>query len=82
MPKLNSDQDMAKKQKGRKYKIDTRKWPGVYGYDSGKRTVREGKPDVCYYIAYRAERLRWEKIGWKSEGYTPPNSFGKAFGET
>lgn len=55
----------------KKYKIDSRKWPGVYGYDSDKRRVH-GKRDTCYYIAYRVgERLVWEKVGWKSEGYTP-----------
>ena len=55
----------------KKYKIDSRKWPGVYGYDSEKQKVH-GKPDTCYYITYRTtERLVWEKVGWKSEGYTP-----------
>lgn len=70
---------MSAKIKGKKYKIDARKWPGVYGYDSDKRKI-SGKPDTCYYIAYRAIKLRkgeeksvlvWEKVGWKSEGYTP-----------
>jgi integrase len=57
--------------KEHKYKIDSRKWPGVYGYNSKKR-IFNGKPDVCYYISYRnADRLIWEKIGWKSEGYIP-----------
>ena len=52
---------------GKKYKIDSRRWPGVYGYDS------QGKgKDTCYYIVYRAnDRLIWEKVGWKSEGLTP-----------
>jgi len=62
---------MAKKSVKKKYKIDSRKWPGVYGYDSDKRNVY-GKPDTAYYIAYRAgERLVWEKIGWRGEGFTP-----------
>jgi integrase len=62
---------MTRKKTSQKYKIDARKWPGVFGYDSDKKTV-QGKPDVCYYIAYRrGKRLTWEKIGWKSEGYTP-----------
>lgn len=53
-----------------KYKISN-KWPGVYGWDSEKTRVNS-KPDVCYYIAYRiGEKLRWEKVGWKSEGYSP-----------
>jgi integrase len=62
---------MTKKYVSKKYKIDSRKWPGVFGYDSIKRTI-QGKPDVCYYISYRTlGRLIWEKIGWKSEGYAP-----------
>jgi integrase len=62
---------MTKKHVRKKYKIDSRKWPGVYGYDSIKRNI-QGKPDVCYYVVYRiVDRLVWEKIGWKSEGYTP-----------
>lgn len=53
-----------------KYKISD-KWPGVYGWDSAKNRFN-GKPDICFYIAYRvAEKIRWEKIGWKSEGYSP-----------
>jgi len=62
---------MTGKKDRKKYKIDSRKWPGVYGYDSVKRRVH-GKRDTCYYIAYRAgKRLIWEKVGWKGEGYTP-----------
>ncbi len=62
---------MTSKTSNKKYKIDSRKWPGVYGYNSVKRKVH-GKTDTCYYIAYRTgERLVWEKVGWKSEGYTP-----------
>ena len=60
---------MPEKNVRKKYKIDSRKWPGVYGYDSVKRRVH-GKRDTCYYIAYRAgKRLIWEKVGWKGEGY-------------
>lgn len=55
----------------KKYVINSRRWPGVYGYDSREKTIR-GKPDVCYYINFRIDgKLTWEKIGWKSEGYTP-----------
>jgi integrase len=36
-----------------------------------KRRVK-GKPDVCYFINYKIDgKLKWEKIGWKSEGYSP-----------
>lgn len=47
------------------------KWPGVYVYEMAGRTF-QGKSDVCYVIAYKVEgKLRWEKVGRKSEGYTP-----------
>ncbi len=62
---------MSSNKPGRKYKIDSRKWPGVYGYDSYKQKFNN-KPDKCYYVAYRTGgRLVWEKIGWRSEGLTP-----------
>ncbi len=51
--------------------VDSGRWPGVYNYESSERRF-QGKPDVCYVVAYRLDRkLRWEKVGWKSEGYTP-----------
>lgn len=51
--------------------VDSGRWPGVYSYESSERRF-QGKPDVCYVVAYRLDRkLRWEKVGWKSEGYTP-----------
>ena len=47
------------------------KWPGVYVYEMTERTF-QGKPDLCYMVAYKVEgKLRWEKVGLKSEGYTP-----------
>lgn len=53
----------------KRYKIG--KKTGVYGYDSTSRRVN-GKPDVCYYITFKANGgKKWEKIGWKSEGYSP-----------
>jgi integrase len=65
------DTKLSNKKRQNKYKIDPRRWPGVYGYDSGRRNYF-GKPDTCYYIAFKAHgRLIWEKIGWRSEGYTP-----------
>lgn len=52
-------------------RADPTRWPGVYLYESQERK-HLGKPDACYVIAYRIDRkLRWEKVGWKSEGYTP-----------
>ena len=51
-----------------RYKID--KFPGVYGYNSTRIKVN-GRPDVCYSISYKVGRKKiWEKIGWKSEGYS------------
>ena len=55
-------------QKGR-YLI--KKYQGVYGYDSTARRF-ESKSDVCYWITFKIDgRKRWEKVGWKSEGYSP-----------
>jgi len=44
---------------------------GIYYIDSRSKR-HQGKPDKCYYIAYRdsLRKLVWEKIGWASEGYT------------
>ncbi|HOW55143.1 MAG TPA: site-specific integrase [Syntrophorhabdaceae bacterium] len=45
--------------------------PGVYINEHTTRKHR-GQPDECYYICYRHKsKLRWEKVGWASEGYTP-----------
>jgi len=53
-------------------RVDPKRWPGVYCYTSLERK-HEGKPDVCYVTAYKLDgKLRWEKVGWKSEGYSPP----------
>ena len=50
---------------------DKRRWPGVYYYESGKRKIKSN-PDVCYVINYKLDgKLKWEKVGWKSEGYSP-----------
>ena len=52
-------------------RVDKNRWPGVYCYESASRTF-QGKIDVCYYITYKVyEKKRWEKVGWKSEGYSP-----------
>jgi len=56
----------------KKYLIDARRWPGVYGYDSETRKTNRGKPDICFYISFSANGKKvWEKVGWKSEGYGP-----------
>ena len=47
------------------------KWPGIYCYESLDRRF-EDRPDVCLVIAYKVgTKKRWEKVGWRSEGYTP-----------
>lgn len=51
--------------------VDITYYTGVY---SNCHTTRKhmGQPDECYYICYRHRRkLKWEKIGWASEGYSP-----------
>lgn len=51
-------------------KRELTKYPGVYMRTSSERK-HDGKPDVCFDIAYNgAGRKVWEKIGWRSEGYT------------
>ena len=52
-----------------------KKYQGVYGYDSTARRF-ESKPDVCYWFTYKIYedekwKKKWEKVGWKSEGYSP-----------
>ena len=43
---------------------------GVYQRVSDTGT-HKGKPDVCFDITYKSgSRKVWEKVGWKSEGYT------------
>ncbi|WP_316901014.1 site-specific integrase [Pseudodesulfovibrio indicus] len=56
---------------GQKRLVNGKRWPGVYYYESQVKRYG-GKPDVCYHIAYRLDgKLKWEKVGWKSEKYTP-----------
>ena len=56
--------------KTNKQRVDKNRWPGVYYYEEIKKGKK--KPDVCYYISFKIDgRKKWEKIGWKSEGYTP-----------
>lgn len=46
------------------------KFVGVYSREATDR-VHNGRPDVCFDITYKESgRKRWEKIGWRSEGYT------------
>lgn len=53
-------------------RVDPKRWSGVYAYTSSERR-HEGKPDVCYVIAFKLDgKLKWETVGWKSEGTTPP----------
>jgi integrase len=49
------------------------KFQGVYQrVSTKKRNPRDSKPDACFDITYKdaTGRKIWEKIGWKSEGYT------------
>jgi len=51
-------------------KRELTKYPGVYMRTSPDRK-HDGKPDVCFDIAYNGPgRKVWEKVGWRSEGYT------------
>jgi integrase len=54
-------------------KRERTKFQGVYQRVSSiKRNPRDGKPDACFDITYKDQTGRkiWEKVGWKSEGYT------------
>ena len=48
------------------------KYQGVYQRQfKDRRDYRDGKPDICYDITYRVDGKKvWEKVGWKSQGYT------------
>ncbi len=61
---------MAKKKK--EYSEKTRRhatqFPGVYEREA-ERVI--GKPDIVYDISYKKDGKKiWEKIGWKSQGYS------------
>jgi integrase len=44
---------------------------GVFAYKSSTRKIN-GRPDECFYITFKVSgRKKTEKIGWKSEGYSP-----------
>lgn len=55
--------------------VNPKKWPGIFCYQSRKKKIH-GKPNVCYYMTYKVDGVkRTEKVGWKSEGYTPQIAF-------
>lgn len=58
-------------ERNQKQRVDAKRWPGVYYYESSNKH-HDGKPDCCLWITYKVgDKKRWEKVGWKSEGYTP-----------
>ena len=52
--------------------MESTKYQNVFQRTSAKRrNLRDGKLDVCYYFIYRANGKKvWEKVGWRSEGFT------------
>lgn len=56
-------------------KREKTKFTGVYQLESDSRRWN-GKPDVSYYITYKdaTGRKVWEKVGWRSEGYSAAKS--------
>lgn len=47
------------------------KYVGVYYRYADSRRGIDGKPDKCYDIYYKkGNKNIWEKVGWRSEGYT------------
>ena len=61
--------------KSKTKRVRVQRFKGVYQMES-TRNRYQGKPDLCFYINYRdqAGKLKWEKIGWRSEGYTAQNA--------
>lgn len=54
-------------------KISVKKYAGVYYVESTVHKWRE-RPDRCYWVAFKdikTGKLRWERCGWASEGWTP-----------
>lgn len=47
------------------------KYVGVYTREGTSRLAGNGKADICYDITYKKDgKTIFEKIGWRSEGYT------------
>ena len=56
---------------GQRKRVDSKRWPGVFDYKSADQKF-QGKPDTCLYITFKVDGKKvWEKVGWKSKGYTP-----------
>lgn len=56
-------------------RVAKNKWAGVYFY--ALEEMHQGRPDVCYYITFKdpaSGRKIWEKIGKRSEGYSPDSA--------
>jgi integrase len=54
-------------------KISFKKYAGVYYSESITRKWRE-RPDRVYWVSFKDSKtgkLRWERCGWASEGWTP-----------
>lgn len=50
--------------------VKVKRFVGVYMLKSRRRRY-EGRQDVCFYIMYKVDgKLRKEKVGWLSEGYS------------
>lgn len=46
------------------------RFEGVFSITSSCRK-HEGKPDICYYYVIKVDgKRKWNKAGWRSEGYT------------
>ncbi len=53
-------------------KISIKKYAGVYFTESKVRRWRE-RPDKVYWVKFKdsSGKIRWERCGWASEGWTP-----------
>ena len=54
-------------------KTALKRYAGVYFTESKIKRWRD-RPDRCYWVAFKdakTGKLRWERCGWASEGWTP-----------
>jgi integrase len=54
-------------------KVSVKKYAGVYYTESIEKKWRE-RPDRIYWVAFKdakTNKLRWDRCGWASEGWTP-----------
>lgn len=62
-------------------KTSVKKYTGVY-YTESKSKKWRNRPDRVYWVAFKDSqngKLRWERCGWASEGWTPESAQQKRY---